>query len=116
MRFFSRFCLCWRSKERLDDEDTEENSSEQAEGHTTIETEQEASPESLRASKHQILSRLRLWNKRKKNEKHKIMQEDYPSSDTEINRNCELVNNDNADGDSDIRERSSRDSLDVIIF
>lgn len=83
MRFFPRFCLCWRSKERLKEEDkdaieetnmtnvttkkyTGQEKEEDNIGSTTyINSDQEASPERTNYKLPQVLSRLRFWDRRK---------------------------------------------------
>ena len=72
MGFFSRFCLCWERKERLDEGATDEDigaaggSHETARGQTAIiDSDQEASPERVKRSLPYYFSRLKFWDKRK---------------------------------------------------
>lgn len=119
--FFSRFCSCWRSKERLDDEEEneniEENHTEQNNNSTVIGTDQEASPESLKTTPLKVLVKLKFWDRKKGMEKHKILQEEEkcPSHNTKIDYKSDLINNDITD-DRDIVERSLSDSLEEIIL
>lgn len=121
--FFSRFCSCWRSKERLDDEEENENKvenhTEQNNDKTAIGTDQEASPESLKTTPLKVLVKLKFWDRKKGMEKHKILQEEEkekcPSHNTKIDYKSDLINNDITD-DRDIVERSLSDSLEEIIL
>lgn len=116
--------MCWRRKERLEDDNSYGEDHSKSEGiGTAIGTDQEASPERLKSPQFRLLTRLKFWNRRKGIEGQKIVHEEgeeYEECEEEeeekkVGYKCELTNNDIAD-DSAITERSPRDSFETIIL
>lgn len=126
MRFFSRFCLCWKRKEKLEDDGDDSEAHPRSECiNTAIGTDQEASPERLKSSQFRVLSRLKFWSRRKGDERARIVHEENENENDDdyeeryhqkvVDYKCELTNNDIVD-DTAISERSPRDSFETIIL